>query len=219
MNQLELFVHPNPKGTMNYQEVKERFDDKYNYRDILILDRSGTKLIKNAGYFSLEYWNFKDLLRLYPDGRILVNLGNRTVMSLRDDWRGRDRIKAPSNKGVYTAWSINARLNRFLPFGWHFYSFRYHTMMSKDGIDVEAPAIIEFDKNGELTPATKANLGRTHEELDLFYRKQYQKLDAPRRRGRYWTRRARNLYTDRSKCLYNARENRHKCQRRHAWPR
>jgi len=198
--------------SMTYDEIKERMGQKHSWQSILVLDRGATRVVRNRGYFSLDYWNYKSIMRWYPDGRIIVDLGINKVNNMRSSWR--NAVKPANSTGLSLPWSVISRINRYLPYKWHFYSFRYHIMVSNsvnteaDGF--ECPRCLTFDKTGSLV---HGKLGPSQATLHAHYYNEYKNRSRTRRRGQYWVRRARNLYLNRCDKRYPH------CDRLKLWPR
>jgi hypothetical protein len=72
----------------------------------------------------------------------------------------------------------------------------------------EAPTMILFDRDGNIIEQNPVRKGLTFTELDDHYNNQYKLREKPRRRGRYWIQRARNLYVDRSQCAFKGKGSR-----------
>jgi len=131
------------------------------------------------------------LMLLFPDGRVTVsaNLSNpyeRTRFNhyfpYRDKWQMwwyRDGLILSRNEDFDNGYVISPR----------YYSIKNHVRSR----------YIEFDKHGELITPIKSMM-RFKEYKKRKIRESNERAK-PRRRGWYWTRRARNLYHDRSKCV------------------
>jgi hypothetical protein len=192
--QLEQLENKRLGKGMTYKEVLNLFQS-YNKENHLRYSRN--IVFKRYPHFvSMDFYMSKQLIVWYPSGRIKVNFKSYTPYQQEDIPR-----EMLSGSSHFIPWSDRQTVQRFLPWNWQFSSCRYHAMIHRGEEEPrECPAALVFLGNGELSLETKDKLGKTKTEIAAYYKKHDIIRDKPRRRGRYWQARARNLYRDKKNC-------------------
>lgn len=193
---------------MTYKEILPHF--RYRRRQRIRWSYS-IHFNKYPNKITMDYYTVSALITWYQNGWILVNFKGYKSYHWKQPTIGFPRLV--TDKTWHVVWSDRNCANRFLPEPWRFTCYRYHLMISRPGEEPhESPCQVLISPKGELSNRTKKLLGKPLSELKKFYVHHDRLRDKPRKRGRYWRARARNLFRDSSECKYaNSHERFWKC--------